>query len=173
MTRRWDCARRVHIADRAGPDDVAIDIGDDSGSEWVDAALLARQATFLLDRLHLDPDADLSILLVDEDEMTRLHVEWMGEPGPTDVLSFPMDDLRVGDPAGPRVAGILGDIVLCPAVAARQGVAAGHGAQGELELLLTHGVLHLLGHDHAEPEEHTRMFALQEDLLDSWREVAG
>lgn len=152
---------------------MAIDIGDDSGSEWVDVALLQRQAAFLLDRLHLDSDADLSILLVDEDEMARLHVEWMGEPGPTDVLSFPMDDLRAGDPAGPRAGGTLGDVVLCPAVAARQAEAAGHTADAELALLLTHGVLHLLGHDHAEPEEHERMFALQQQLLDSWWEVAS
>jgi probable rRNA maturation factor len=150
---------------------VAIDIGDDSGSEWVDVALLQRQAAFLLDRLHLDPDADLSILLVDEDEMSRLHVEWMGEPGPTDVMSFPMDDVRAGDPAGPRVKGILGDIVLCPAVAARQGDAAGHGADAELALLLTHGVLHLLGHDHADPQDHDRMFTLQAQLLNEWMAV--
>lgn len=150
---------------------MAIDIGDDSGSAWVDLELLERQAAFLLDRLHLDPDADLSILLVDEEAMARLHVEWMGEPGPTDVLSFPMDDLRAGDPAGPRVEGILGDIVLCPAVAARQGEAAGHGADAELALLLTHGVLHLLGHDHAEPQEHDRMFTLQAQLLDDWMAV--
>ncbi len=151
---------------------MAIDIGDASASDWVDIPLLQRQAAYLLDQLHLDPDADLSILLVDEEEMARLHVEWMDEPGPTDVLSFPMDDLRAGDPAGPRVTGVLGDIVLCPAVAARQGEVAGHGARTELALLLTHGVLHLLGHDHAEPDEHDRMFALQGQLLQSWIEVS-
>lgn len=147
---------------------MAIDIDDSSGAEGIDLALMERQAAYLLDRLHLDPQADLSIVLVDEDEMARLHIEWMDEPGPTDVLSFPMDDLRAGDPSGPRVGGVLGDIVLCPAVAARQGEAAGHGTETELALLLTHGVLHLLGHDHAEPEEHERMFALQADLLGSW-----
>lgn len=150
---------------------MAIDVDDASGATWVDLALLTRQAAYLLDRLHLDPDADLSILLVDEEEMARLHVEWMDESGPTDVLSFPMDDLRAGDPAGPRVEGILGDIVLCPAVAARQGEEAGHAAETELALLLTHGVLHLLGHDHAEPDEHERMFALQAELLDGWLAV--
>ena len=147
---------------------MAIDISDSSESDWVDLALLERQAVFLLDRLHLDPDADLSIALVDEDEMTRLHVEWMDEPGPTDVLSFPMDDLVPGDPSGPRVGGVLGDVIMCPAVAQRQAVEAGHSAPDELALLLTHGVLHLLGHDHAEPEEHERMFALQGELLDLW-----
>jgi probable rRNA maturation factor len=147
---------------------VAIDIDDSSDTEWVDSELLQRQAAYLLDRLHLHPDVDLSIVLVDEEEMARLHVQWMDEPGPTDVMSFPMDDLQAGDPAGPRVEGVLGDIVLCPTVAERQGEAAGHGAQTEMALLLTHGVLHLLGHDHAEPDEHERMFTLQAALLDEW-----
>ena len=149
---------------------MAIDIDDSSGAGGIDLMLIQRQAAFLLDRLHLDADADLSIVLVDEDEMARLHVEWMDEPGPTDVMSFPMDDLRAGDPSGPRVAGVLGDIVLGPAVAARQAEAAGHGTDAEMALLLTHGVLHLLGHDHAEPEEHERMFALQADLLAAWQD---
>ena len=150
---------------------MAIDIDDSSGVTWVNTALIEAQAAYLLDRLHLDPNADVSILLVDEDEMARLHVEWMDEPGPTDVLSFPMDDLRAGDPSGPRVEGILGDIVLCPTVAAQQAEAAGHPADVELALLLTHGVLHLLGHDHAEPEEHERMFSLQAELLQGWLAV--
>ena len=150
---------------------MAIDIDDSSGVTWVDTALIEAQAAYLLDRLHLDPDADLSDLLVDEDEMARLHVEWMDEPGPTDVLSFPMDDLRAGDPSGPRVEGILGDIVLCPTVAAKQAEAAGHPADVELALLLTHGVLHLLGHDHAEPEDHEQMFSLQAELLQGWLAV--
>lgn len=148
---------------------VPIDLVDTSGTAAADADSLLRQAAFLLDRLHLDPDAELSIALVDEDEMTRLHVEWMDEPGPTDVLSFPMDDLAPGDPLGPRVSGVLGDVVICPAVAARQAEQAGHGIDEELALLLTHGVLHLLGHDHAEPDEHERMFALQDSLLAAWR----
>lgn len=150
---------------------MAIDIDDSSGVTWVNTALIEAQAAYLLDRLHLDPNADVSILLVDEDEMARLHVEWMDEPGPTDVLSFPMDDLRAGDPSGPRVEGILGDIVLCPTVAAQQAEAAGHPVDVELALLLTHGVLHLLGHDHAEPEEHERMFSLQAELLQGWLAV--
>jgi probable rRNA maturation factor len=71
-----------------------------------------------------------------------------------------------GEVAGP---GILGDVVICPQVAAEQGEQAGHGLSGELELLLAHGILHLLGHDHAEPEEHAVMFALQDELLAAWR----
>ncbi len=146
-----------------------IDLVDTSGTASTDADALLRQAAFLLDRLHLDPDAELSIALVDEAEMTRLHVEWMDEPGSTDVLSFPMDDLAPGDPLGPRVTGVLGDVIICPAVAARQADQAGHGVNDELALLLTHGVLHLLGYDHAEPHEHQRMFALQDSLLADWR----
>lgn len=171
MTPRWACARQPRIAVRAGLEPVTIDIDDSSGVDWVDLETLQRQAAYLLDRLHMHPDADLSIVLVDEDEMTRLHVEWMDEPGPTDVLSFPMDDLIPGDPSGLRVEGTLGDIVLCPAVASRQSEAAGHAPSVELALLLTHGVLHLLGHDHAEPDEHERMFALQDRLLQEWLAV--
>ena len=148
---------------------VPIDLVDTSGTASTDADALLRQAAFLLDRLHLDPDAELSIALVDEAEMTRRHVEWMDEPGSTDVLSFPMDDLAPGDPLGPRVTGVLGDVIICPAVAARQADQAGHGVNDELALLLTHGVLHLLGYDHAEPHEHERMFALQDSLLADWR----
>ena len=151
---------------------MAIDIADSADAPWVDQEALRRQSAFLLDRLGLDPAVDVSISLVDEDEMARLHAEWMDEPGPTDVLSFPMDDLRAGEPGQPRVTGVLGDVVLCPAVAERQAQAAGHAPGDELALLLTHGVLHLLGHDHAEPDEHAVMFALQGELLAQWRAVS-
>ena len=152
---------------------MSIDIVDDSDTALADPESLVRQAAFLLDRLHLDSDADLSIALVTVDEMTRLHVEWMGEPGPTDVLSFPMDDLVPGDPSGPRVAGILGDVIICPDVARQQATEAGHPVSDEISLLLTHGILHLLGFDHAEPDEHARMFALQDSLLADWRQHQG
>lgn len=145
---------------------MSVDIIDSSGTDLADPEALIRQAHFLLDRLHLD--AELSIALVDEEEMTRLHVEWMDEPGPTDVLSFPMDGLAPGVPGAPA-SGVLGDVILCPVVALRQAEQAGHRVGDELALLLTHGVLHLLGYDHAEPEEHARMFALQDELLAAWR----
>ncbi|MEK9737954.1 MAG: rRNA maturation RNase YbeY [Candidatus Nanopelagicales bacterium] len=148
---------------------MSIDVSDSSGVDFGGSELLAAQASFLLDQLNLDPDCELSIALVDESEMERLHVEWMDLPGPTDVLSFPMDELRPGPTDGPRPLGVLGDIILCPTVAAQQGAAVGHSTLAEMELLLTHGVLHLLGYDHAEPDEHAVMFALQEDLLAAWR----
>ena len=113
------------------------------------------------------PDSELSISLVDEDEMSSLHMQWMDEPGPTDVLSFPMDEVKPHSAAsGPA---LIGDIVLCPSVATEQAKVAGHSAQAELELLTAHGILHLLGFDHAHPDEEREMFALQESLLTKWR----
>jgi probable rRNA maturation factor len=144
------------------PQDVPA--GERAAYDAVDVELLGRLADHVLARLHVHPDAELSIAVVDEDEMARLHVEWMDLPGPTDVLSFPMDEMRPGTPEEPA-EGTLGDIVLCPPVARRQAEAAGHSVADELCLLTTHGLLHLLGHDHAEPEERQVMFALQRDLL--------
>ncbi len=142
---------------------------DNRSSVPVDSAPLVDQAGFMLARLGLHPDVELSISLVDPEEITELHLRWMDLPGPTDVLSFPMDELRVPDLGQQPEPGVLGDVVICPQVAADQGEAAGHGLTGELELLLTHGILHLLGHDHAEPEEHAVMFGLQGELLAAWR----
>ncbi|KAJ1681324.1 hypothetical protein LUZ63_023446 [Rhynchospora breviuscula] len=118
-----------------------------------------------LAELHVSPDADVAIVLVDEGAMEALHVQWMDEPGPTDVLSFPMDELRPGTEESPTPAGLLGDIVLCPQVAEAQAVAAKHSTMDELIMLTTHGLLHLLGFDHAEPEEKREMFDLQRDLI--------
>jgi probable rRNA maturation factor len=155
---------------------MSIDIANESGVP-VDEVGLAAVARFTLDQMHIHPLAELSVLLVDERTMTELHERWMGEPGPTDVLAFPMDELRPphlgGNRADPEPGGdpgLLGDVVLCPQVAAQQAAKAGHSAQDELELLAVHGILHLLGYDHAEPEEHTVMFGTQDQLLKSWRE---
>jgi probable rRNA maturation factor len=100
--------------------------------------------------------------------MATLNERWMDESGPTDVLAFPMDELRPGGEDDEPEPGLLGDVVLCPAVAARQAASAGHSTDDELQLLLTHGILHLLGYDHAEPEEEREMFGLQRRLLASW-----
>jgi probable rRNA maturation factor len=131
----------------------------------VDEATLQRLAIYTLDQLHVHPDADLSIVLVDEAAMEQLHVQWMDEPGPTDVLSFPMDELRPGTEDAISPAGLLGDVVLCPQVAAAQAETAGHSTLDELLMLTVHGILHLLGFDHAEPAEEKEMFGLQRDLL--------
>jgi probable rRNA maturation factor len=131
----------------------------------VDEAVLLRLMEHNLAELHVSPDADVAVLLVDEGAMEALHVQWMDEPGPTDVLSFPMDELRPGTADVPTPPGLLGDIVLCPQVAESQAVAAKHSTLDELLLLTTHGLLHLLGFDHAEPDEEREMFGLQRDLL--------
>lgn len=143
---------------------MSVEVNNESGHA-VDEETLVRLATYLFDSLFLHPEAELSIILVDVPAMEKLHMEWMDEPGPTDVLSFPMDELRPGTPGRVTPAGLLGDIVLCPEVAAAQGAAAGHSTMNELLLLTTHGVLHLLGYDHGEPEDEREMFGLQRQLL--------
>jgi probable rRNA maturation factor len=105
------------------------------------------------------------VVLVDEAAMEELNVQWMGEPGPTDVLSFPMDELRPGLEGEEESEGILGDIVLCPSVAQAQADTAGHSLSAELRMLTVHGLLHLVGYDHAEPDEEKEMFGLQADIL--------
>lgn len=150
---------------------MSIEINNESGIA-VDEAALISVAQFAIDDLEVDPFAQLSILLVDLDHMSQLHEEWMDEPGPTDVLSFPMDELRPGSARedGAEVdESILGDIVLCPQFAHEQAEKAGHSLDAELQLLTVHGVLHLLGYDHAEPEEEREMFGLQQELLTGWR----
>lgn len=143
---------------------MSIEVNNESAMS-VDAEELVRLGRYVLEALSVHPQAELSIIAVDADAMERLHLEWMDEPGPTDVLSFPMDELRPGTPGAPTPAGVLGDIVLCPQVAQKQAADAGHSTGEELLLLMTHGLLHLLGFDHAEPDEEREMFGLQRTLL--------
>ena len=144
---------------------MTIEITNESGVVGVDETKLLRLMEYNLAELHVSPEADVAIILVDEGAMEALHVQWMDEPGPTDVLSFPMDELRPGTEETPTPPGLLGDIVLCPQVAETQARDAGHSTEDELLMLTTHGLLHLLGFDHAEPEEEREMFGLQRDLL--------
>jgi probable rRNA maturation factor len=143
---------------------VSIEVNNESAVP-VDEAALQRLAAYALNALNVHPDAELAILLVDEAAMEQLHVQWMDEPGPTDVLSFPMDELRPGTEDMPTPPGLLGDVVLCPQVAQAQAETAGHGLMDELLMLTTHGILHLLGFDHAEPDEEREMFGIQRDIL--------
>ena len=143
---------------------MSIEVNNESAVE-VDETALQRLAVYALDAMHVHPDAELAIVLVDEGAMEQLHVQWMDEPGPTDVLSFPMDELRPGTEDQPAPPGLLGDVVLCPQVAEAQAKTAGHSLLDELQLLTTHGILHLLGFDHAEPAEEKEMFGIQRDLL--------
>ncbi len=141
-----------------------IDVNNETDVQ-INEIEFAELATYVLKELHIAEGAELAIMFVDEQAMEQLHIQWMDEPGPTDVLSFPMDELRPGTPDKPTPPGLLGDIVVCPTVAARQAVTAGHSAEEEMLLLTTHGILHLLGYDHAEPEEEKEMFDLQRKLL--------
>jgi probable rRNA maturation factor len=162
-----------------------IEVVNESGEE-ADELALEDVAKYVLARLGIHPLAELSVLLVDESAMTELHEKWMDEPGPTDVLSFPMDELRPPGLSGASASSsrgngddreslpdLLGDVVLCPAVAQQQARQAGHSSQAEMEMLCVHGILHLLGYDHADSEEEAEMFGLQAELLRSWRADRG
>jgi len=150
---------------------VSIEIANESGAD-VDSDAIQSVARHALDEMGVNPLAELSVLLVDAEYMAELNHRWMDGDGPTDVLAFPMDESSVDHGPGEATGGepaLLGDIVLCPEVAAKQAAAAGHTPADELALLTVHGVLHLLGYDHAEPDEEREMFGLQGRLLTSWR----
>ena len=152
---------------------MSIEVTNESGYR-LDETEFTRLARHVFDAMGVHPQAELEIRFVETAVMSELHVQWMDEEGPTDVLSFPMDELRPGFDGELSEEGILGSIVVCPVVAADQALTAGHSAQArtaghstveELLLLTTHGFLHLLGYDHAEPEEEKEMFDLQRRLL--------
>jgi len=147
---------------------MSIDVVNETETE-IDIEGIGEQARFILDRLRIHPGAELSVVFVDVATMTDLHVRWMDEPGPTDVLSFPMDELTPPRDDEPPPEGLLGDVVICPEVAAKQAVQAGHDVTTEYGVLLTHGIPHLLGYDHAEPDEERLMFGLQRRLLGEWQ----
>jgi probable rRNA maturation factor len=157
--------RRSPIAN-AG-ESVSIEVQNESGVE-IDELRTQRLSRFVLDRMRVHPLAELCVTAVDEDTIAELNAKWMEKEGPTDVLAFPMDELRPGMVNEEPEEGVLGDLVLCPSVAAEQAKSAGHSTIDELDLLTVHGILHLLGYDHAEPEEHQEMFGLQARLLAEW-----
>ncbi len=154
---------------------MSIEVLDEAGG-GTDLAELSRLSRFVLDRMRVHPMAELCVKLVDEATIAELNEQWMEKTGPTDVLAFPMDELRPGLVNEEPEEGVLGDLVLCPAVARRQAEEAGHPERDEVWLLTVHGILHLLGYDHAEPDEHREMFGLQARLLEEWardRATAG
>jgi probable rRNA maturation factor len=153
---------------------MSIEILNESGTD-VPVQELSRLSRFVMDRMRVHPLAELCIKVVDEDTIAGLNRQWMEKEGSTDVLAFPMDELRPGMVNEEPEEGVLGDLVLCPAVAQRQAEEArakgqsGYSTEDEIELLTVHGILHLLGYDHAEPEEHKEMFGLQARLLAEWQ----
>ncbi len=151
---------------------MSIEVNNESGAE-VDETEIVALSRHVFERMRVHPQAELSVVLLDVDAMEQLHQQWMDEPGPTDVLSFPMDELRPGREDAEPEPGLLGDVVLCPEVARTQAQAAGHSTEEELLLLTVHGILHLLGFDHAEPDEEKEMFSLQRELLLTFLSTRG
>ncbi len=121
-----------------------------------------------LTALRVHPESTIAVTFIDGDRMTTLHEDWMNEPGPTDVLSFPIDEIALPKEGEISEVGILGDIVICPEYLGPQMLESGRSLQHEAEFLVTHGILHLLGMDHQEPDDHARMFALQDTLISDW-----
>jgi probable rRNA maturation factor len=154
---------------------VTVEVSNESGVDVSEDELISV-ARFVISKMDVNPAAELSMVLVDQSAMADLHMRWMDLPGPTDVMAFPMDEADEGGllgggrpdspPGGPE---LLGDIVLCPEVAMEQAAAAGHSVLDELQLLTVHGVLHLLGYDHADPTQEREMFALQDRILEDFR----
>src|SRR5580704_3226813 len=141
---------------------MSIEVSNESGVD-VSEAELVSVARFVIAKMDVNPSAELSMVLLDTAAMADLHMRWMDLPGPIDELE------PGGRPDAPEPGpSMLGDIVLCPEFAAEQAAAAGHSLGHELALLTIHGVLHLLGYDHAEQEEEKEMFALQRRLLEEW-----
>jgi probable rRNA maturation factor len=161
---------------------MSIEINNESGVE-VDETALAELGRFVLDAMQIDRLAELSVVLLDPESMAALHVQWMDLPGPTDVMAFPMDgedgQLERLDPSAPPptdgvvAEAMLGDVVLCPAVALEQASSAGHALEAELQLLCTHGILHLLGYDHGDAETEREMFELQARIVGDWAAHSG
>lgn len=148
---------------------MSVEISNESEVE-IDIDRVQSLAIHARESLKLHPMVDVGIVFVDEGPMTDLHLRWMDEPGPTDVLSFPMDELRPGSEEVLSPEGVLGDIVVCSQVAIKQASDAGHEPISEILMLVTHGMLHLVGFDHAEQDEEKEMFALQAKILATFYE---
>jgi probable rRNA maturation factor len=142
---------------------MTIEVTNTSG-QLVPATEINSLLTFALLELELNPGCEVNVSLVDDDYMTELHIKWMDEPGTTDVLSFPMDM-----PETPGEAVTLGDIVISPVVAADQAKAQGHSIEHEIYILAVHGLLHIIGYDHADKSEEKIMFDLQEKIVRDWQ----
>ena len=149
---------------------MSVEVLNESGLD-LDLGVFLRLSRFTISRMRVHPQAVLCLKLVDEQTMADYNKRFMGKTGPTDVLAFPMDELRPGRSGEDPPEGVVGDVVLAPVVAARQAGEAGHSTVDEMHLLTIHGILHLLGYDHAEPDAHREMFALQTRLLAEWQGV--
>ena len=148
---------------------MSIEVANESGMD-VDETILIDVAAYVMQRMDVHPAAELAITLVDLATIEQLHVQWLDLPGPTARRSRPLDERNRGASQDSIHTGpaIVGDIVYCPQFAADQAKRAGHGSGHEMALLTVHGVLHLLGYDHATAAEEQEMFSLQNALLAEW-----
>lgn len=137
--------------------------------EPLELGAFERLAAFVLEREDAPEAVELSIALVDDEEMAELNGRYRDKEGPTDVLSFPCDDPCAVVAPGEPVA--LGDVVIAPDVAVRQASELGHTVEEELNTLLVHGVLHLLGYDHVADDDAEAMQARQQALLEAWEDA--
>ena len=149
---------------------MSVEVLNESGVE-VDVTEFAKLSRFVMGRMRVHPEAELCVKLVDEATMAEFNKHYMGKDAPTDVLSFPMDELRPARDGEPEEDGILGDMLLCPQYASAQAPSFNRTPDDEMRLLTIHGILHLLGYDHAEPDEEREMFTLQARLLAEWQGV--
>lgn len=141
---------------------MAIEVSNSSG-QLVPNTEVISLLTSAMRELKLNSACDLNVGFIDDDFMTELHIKWMNEPGTTDVLSFPMDM-----PENESDVVVLGDIMISPLCAAAQAKVVGHSVEHEIYILVIHGLLHIIGYDHAEVEEERIMFTLQENLVENW-----
>src|SRR3954454_581436 len=152
---------------------------DEQHAVAVDMDRYVRLARLVLARERVPNDVELSLLFVDEDTIARYNEQFLEHVGPTDVLAFPIDDDfgpggRQPDTGGhgpgsvdatDDIPTLLGDVMICPSYAAREAATRGVSIESELSLLVVHGILHLLGYDHAEPDETARMQTQERALL--------
>ena len=139
---------------------MTVEINNESGWQ-VDSLVLQEAAKWVFRCLKISDRCELSMLFTDPDSIALLHEQYMDLEGPTDVLSFPMDEVRPGKGS----EGMLGDIMICPQVASLQARCTGHRTIEEILLLEIHGILHLLGFDHDSDKLQRQMFGLQRYLL--------
>ena len=158
---------------------VDVFVADEQHAQPIDVARWAQLARLVLTARGVKGDTEVSLLFVEEDAIAALNEQFLGKTGPTDVLSFPIDDEPGPTGRSPDLGGsgpgtaaengvltLLGDVVICPTVAARNATEHQVSVDDELALLVVHGLLHLLGMDHDEDAEAERMEELEQQLLD-------
>jgi probable rRNA maturation factor len=165
--------------------DAAVFAADEQSTVSIDLLRWSRLARLVLDSERVAPDVHVALVFVDAEAMAQLNERFLGQPGPTDVLAFPIDEDvpesgrapdrggkgpgSASEPTEPPV--LLGDVYVCPSVAANQAAERSIALDDELALLVVHGLLHLLDYDHSEPDETEAMQARERELLTSFADL--